>query len=287
MESLFYFLYNLNRSNFIRQCANLWNVKHRFFEHISRFQDHYLQILDSMPVEVCKFVRAKNTNQFKGTAAYGKWFGQTFFGFRLHLKITDIGVIRNFILAPANEHDVRYIEPLLADDSDGWTLGETGIFITKTGVVLFGTSVILMIGLYIIVQRTKLGRAMRSVAEDKQTAALMGMDVDRTIALTFLLGSALGGAGGVMLGFHNTVMRFNTGFIPGLKAFTAAVLGGIGNVPGAMVGSLVLGVAEALGPSLLGFPTEYKDVIAFTMLVLLLIFRPTGILGEVLSEKKA
>jgi len=179
----------------------------------------------------------------------------------------------------------NYSKPPIIDG--GWTLGETGIFLSKTGVVLFSTSVLLMFGLFAIVQRTKLGRAMRAVAEDKDTAALMGMDVDRTIALTFLLGSALGGAGGVMLGFHNTVMRFNTGFIPGLKAFTAAVLGGIGNVPGAMVGSLVLGIAEALGPSLLGFPTEYKDVIAFTLLVLLLIFRPTGILGEVLSEKKA
>jgi branched-chain amino acid transport system permease protein len=82
-------------------------------------------------------------------------------------------------------------------------------------------------------------------------------------------------------------MRFNTGFIPGLKAFTAAVLGGIGNLPGAMLGSLLLGVLEALGPSALGVPTEYKDVIAFSVLVLVLIFRPTGLLGEVLSEKKA
>jgi hypothetical protein len=115
-----------DRCNFTRQCANLWNIKHQFFEHISRFQDHYLQILDSMPVEVCKFIRAKKTNQFKGTAAYGRWFGQTFFGYRLHLKITDIGVIRNFILAPANEHDVRYSEPLLSDDCGGWTLGDKG-----------------------------------------------------------------------------------------------------------------------------------------------------------------
>ncbi len=115
-----------DRSNFSRQCANLWDVKQQFFEYISRFQDHYLQILDSMPIEVCKFVRAKKTGQFKGSAAYGKWFGRTFFGYRLHLKITDIGVIRNFILAPANEHDVRYTEPLLADDRGGWALGDKG-----------------------------------------------------------------------------------------------------------------------------------------------------------------
>ena len=107
------------------------------------------------------------------------------------------------------------------------------------------------------------------------------------IVFTFILGSALAGAGGVMLGLHNTVIRFNSGFIPGLKAFTAAVLGGIGNIPGAMVGSLLLGIMEALGPSALGLPTEYKDVIAFSILVLVLIFRPTGLLGEVLSNKKA
>ncbi len=115
-----------DRSNFVRQCANLWDVKQHFFEYLSRFQDHYLQILDSMPIEVCKFVRARTTKQFKPTAAYGKWFGRTFFGYRLHLKITDVGMIRNFILAPANEHDIRYSQHLLADDRGGWTLADKG-----------------------------------------------------------------------------------------------------------------------------------------------------------------
>jgi branched-chain amino acid transport system permease protein len=169
----------------------------------------------------------------------------------------------------------------------GFKVGDTGIFISYTGAFIFVTAIILMVGLYLIVQRTKLGRAMRAVAEDKEIASLMGIDVDRVIMLTFALGSALAGAGGVMLGFHNTVIRFNTGFIPGLKAFTAAVLGGIGNVRGAMVGAVTLGILEALGPSALGLPTEYKDVIAFSVLVLVLIFRPTGLLGEVLTEEKA
>jgi IS5 family transposase len=97
-----------------------------FFEYLSGFQDHYLQILDSMPIEVCKFVRAKSSQQFKDSAAYGKWFGQTFFGYRLHLKITDIGIIRKFILAPANEHDIRYVEPLIAQDRGGWVLADKG-----------------------------------------------------------------------------------------------------------------------------------------------------------------
>ena len=161
------------------------------------------------------------------------------------------------------------------------------VFVPYTGIIIFTVSVVLMLALYLIVQRSKLGRAMRAVAEDKSTAALMGINVDQVIVFTFILGSALAGAGGVLLGFHNTVVKFNSGFIPGLKAFTAAVLGVIGNIPGAMVGALLLGLIEALGPSALGIPTEYKDIIAFSVLVLILIFRPSGLLGEVLSEKKA
>ena len=188
--------------------------------------------------------------------------------------------LRIFGVTPHN-----YQKPPLI--SGGWKLCETGIFVTRTGVFIFILSILMMIGLSIIVRRTQIGRAMRAVAEDKEIASLMGIDVDKIIAFTFALGSALAGAGGVLYGFHNTVMRFNTGFLPGLKAFTAAVLGGIGNIPGAMFGSLLLGMLEALGPSALGLPTEYKDVIAFSVLVLVLIFRPTGLLGEVLTEKKA
>ncbi len=168
-----------------------------------------------------------------------------------------------------------------------WKIGDSGIAITYTGIFIFVVSIVLMLGLRIIINRTKLGRAMRSVAEDKTISTLMGVNVDQVIVFTFVLGAALAGAGGVMFGLHNTIMRFNTGFIPGLKAFTAAVLGGIGNVTGAMFGALLLGLLEAFGPSALGMPTEYKDVIAFSVLVLVLIFRPSGIIGEVLSEKKA
>jgi hypothetical protein len=115
-----------DRSNFVQQCANMWHVKQRFLEFLSRPEDHYLQILDSVPIEVCKFVRSRTTKQFKATAAYAKWFGQTFFGYRLHLKITDIGLIRHFILVPANEHDITYAESLLAFDYTGWVLGDKG-----------------------------------------------------------------------------------------------------------------------------------------------------------------
>jgi branched-chain amino acid transport system permease protein len=144
-----------------------------------------------------------------------------------------------------------------------------------------------MAGLYILVQRTKMGKAMRAVAEDKEIAALMGIDVDSVISSTFAISGALAGAAGVMWGLHMGIIYHFVGFIPGLKAFTAAVLGGIGNIPGAMLGGIALGVMEALGPPALGMPFQLKDVLAFSILVLALIFRPTGLLGEVLSEKKA
>ena len=148
-------------------------------------------------------------------------------------------------------------------------------------------SILLMALLYTFVQRSKTGRAMRSVAEDKDTAALMGVDVDQVIVVTFAIGALLAGAAGVMMGFHNLSFDFRTGFIPGLKAFTAAVLGGIGNIPGAMFGGFFLGLVEALGPTMLGIPAEYKDVIAFGLLVLVLIFRPTGIFGECLRKRRS
>ncbi|GAP63664.1 branched-chain amino acid transport system permease protein [Ardenticatena maritima] len=178
-----------------------------------------------------------------------------------------------------------YVKPSVIEG--GFRLGESGIFVPRTGVLIFVTSILLMIGLYLLVQYTKLGKAMRAVAEDKDTAALMGIDVDRVIVQTFMLGSLLAGAAGVMLGFHNSQVNAFIGFIPGIKAFTAAVLGGIGNIPGAMFGGFFLGLAESLGPTALGIPSQYKDVIAFSLLVLVLIFRPTGLLGEVLSEKRA
>jgi branched-chain amino acid transport system permease protein len=171
--------------------------------------------------------------------------------------------------------------------SSGLSIGDSGVFIPYTGLFIFFSSILLMLMLYLIVRRSKMGRAMRSVAESKEVSALMGVNVDKVIVFTFALGSVLAGAAGVMLGLHNTAMRFNSGFFPGIKAFTAAVIGGIGNLPGALLGAFSLGMLEGLGPSALGLPAEYKDVIAFSVLILVLIFRPTGILGEVLSEGKA
>lgn len=161
------------------------------------------------------------------------------------------------------------------------SMGEVTITYLRLFMIVF--SILLMMGLYVFVQRTRIGKAMRAVAADKDTAALMGIDVNRIISITFLLGGGLAGAAGVMVGLYYTQLRHMMGFVPGIKAFTAAVLGGIGNVPGAMVGGFVLGIAETMGAQIIS--NDWKDVIAFGLLVLILIFRPRGLLGEVVAEK--
>ncbi len=152
--------------------------------------------------------------------------------------------------------------------------------------LVFALSLALMIALWLYVHRTKSGKAMRAVAEDRNTAALMGVNVDRVIVTTFILGGLLAGAGGVLYALYNQQVSPFIGFLPGIKAFTAAVLGGIGNIPGAMFGGLFLGVVETVAPSMLGLSSQLKDVIAFGLLVMVLIFRPQGIFGEVLSSKR-
>ncbi len=168
-----------------------------------------------------------------------------------------------------------------------------GLDFLKTRVVVMAISILMLIGLYLFVMRTRTGKAIRAVAENKDVAALMGIDVDRTIATTFAIGAAMAGAAAVLWGLVFQQVHFFMGFVPGIKAFTAAVLGGIGSIPGAALGGLFLGVIEAVGPPLflegLGVPGAHqlKDVTAFTLLVLVLIFRPQGILGERLAETKA
>lgn len=168
-----------------------------------------------------------------------------------------------------------------------------GVGILKVQVVVAIAAGIMMAILYSIVMYTKIGKAMRAVSENKDTAALMGVDVNRIIVTTFAIGAAMAGAAGVLFSLVYRQIDFFMGFTPGIKAFTSAVLGGIGNIPGAMIGGLVLGVFESVGPSLflegLGItrPYQLKDAIAYTMLVMILLFRPQGILGERLSKAKA
>lgn len=152
--------------------------------------------------------------------------------------------------------------------------------------LVFSLAVGFMLALWFFVQRTRTGRAMRAVAEDKATASLMGVDVDRVIVTTFILGAAMAGAAGVLFALYNQQVSPFIGFIPGIKAFTAAVLGGIGSIPGAMFGGLFLGVIETVAPGLLGLSSQLKDVIAFAMLVLVLVFRPSGLFGDSKTQKK-
>jgi len=172
-----------------------------------------------------------------------------------------------------------------------WTFGS--IQIQKTDAVVIVAAFIMMLILYSIVQYTKTGKAMRSVSEDKEVAALMGINVDRVIVFTFALGGGSAGVAGILYALLFRQVHFFMGFIPGIKAFTAAVLGGIGNVPGAWLGGTLLGLIESLGPNLflsgLGVPAanQLKDAIAFMILVFILIFRPTGLLGERLTQAKA
>jgi branched-chain amino acid transport system permease protein len=149
---------------------------------------------------------------------------------------------------------------------------------------IVATCLILMGGLTFFVRRTKLGKAMRAVSQDAETAELMGIPTNLIVAVTFFLGAGLGGAAGVLNGLYYGSIKYNMGFLPGLKAFTAAVLGGIGSIPGAMVGGFLLGVLESLGAGFLP-EAEWKDVFAFVVLILVLIFRPSGLFGENVSEK--
>jgi branched-chain amino acid transport system permease protein len=158
------------------------------------------------------------------------------------------------------------------------------LVIPVKSLLVIVTAILTLVGLHFFVNRTKMGMAIRAVAQDPDTASLMGVAVHRVIALTFFVGGALGGLAGVLFGIHYSLVNPYSGFVPGMKAFTAAVLGGIGNIPGAMVGGMLLGLLEAFAGA---FGAEYKDVVAFLVLILILIFRPKGLLGESVRESKA
>jgi branched-chain amino acid transport system permease protein len=158
-----------------------------------------------------------------------------------------------------------------------------GLEIPLMRIVVVLASVVMMAILYFFVQRTTIGTAIRATAIDQGAARLMGIDVNRVIRLVFLIGPALGGAAGLLVGLYYGQVNFTMGWLYGMKAFTAAILGGIGNIPGAMVGGLLLGVIEALGAAYLS--TAWKDAISFFVLILILIVRPTGLLGERVADK--
>lgn len=150
--------------------------------------------------------------------------------------------------------------------------------ITPIQIAIISSSVFLMAGLHLFVQKTRLGMAMRAVAQDKVMASLCGIPIDKIIAVTFIIGSLLAAIAGVMVSIYYGVTHFTIGYIAGIKAFTAAVLGGIGSIPGAMLGGILLGLTESLGAAYIS--SEFKDGFAFIILIFILIFRPTGLLGR-------
>jgi branched-chain amino acid transport system permease protein len=168
---------------------------------------------------------------------------------------------------------------------------EIAIALQTKAAVTMVVAILMLVGLNYLVNATKLGKAIRAVAQDQRTASLMGINVNAIIALTFFIGGALGGAAGVVFAFKVTRIDPFVGFFPGLKAFTAAVLGGIGNITGAMLGGIILGLLEAFSATYLSFFTngafgaEYKDIFAFGILIAILIFKPSGLLGQTVTQK--
>lgn len=163
------------------------------------------------------------------------------------------------------------------------TLQVFGLYLPWMRVIIVLGSLIMMVSLYLFIQKTRIGTAIRAAAIDQGAARLMGINVNSVILLVFLIGPALGGAAGLMIGLYYGQINFTMGWIYGMKAFTAAIIGGIGNIPGAMLGGLLLGVIEALGAAYISI--AWKDAIAFLVLILILMFRPTGLLGERVADK--
>ena len=204
---------------------------------------------------------------------------------RLVPLISAIGMsifLQNYIQLAQGSRDLA-MQPLL---SGGWRFGASGgfqIYLSYMQLVIAATTVVVMALLSWFIHATPLGRASRAVAEDRRMANLLGINTDRVISMTFVIGAALAAVAGLLVGLYYGVVNAYIGFIAGLKAFTAAVLGGIGSIPGAMLGGVILGVTESFTSAYLS--TEYKDVVAFSLLILVLLFRPTGLMGRPEVEK--
>ena len=209
--------------------------------------------------------------------------------FRLAPLITAIGmsiVLQNFVQVTQGAR----VKPLAPQIQGGITLmsgssenGTINAQLSYMQIIIIVTTVVLMIGFTLLINRTPLGRSQRACEQDSKMAALLGVNVDRTISLTFLMGAALAAVAGFMFLLLYGVIDFYIGFVAGVKAFTAAVLGGIGSLPGAMLGGLLIGLIEVFWSAY--FSVEYKDVAAFSILVIVLIFMPSGLLGKPEVEK--
>ena len=195
--------------------------------------------------------------------------------------ITTIGVsyvLFNIVLLTVGADSKNYPNPMPPIQ---FAIGDAVLRLRE--ILIWVISLVLMLGLHVFVQRSRMGKAMRATAQDPEAARMMGVEVDRVIIIAFFLGSALAGAGGLIFGLYYNFTSFIIGFTAGLRAFTAAVLGGIGNVPGAMLGGVIIGLIEAMGGQFIA--TAWTDVIIFSILVLVLVFRPSGLLGRVAPNK--
>ena len=195
--------------------------------------------------------------------------------------ITTIGlsyILFNVVLLGAGADTKNYANPL---PSMRWEIGEAVLRLRE--ILVWGVSLVLMLALHLFVRHTKMGKAMQATAQDAEAARMMGVDVDRVVAIAFFVGSALAGAAGLIFGLYYNYTSFIIGYTAGLRAFTAAVLGGIGNIPGAMLGGLLIGLIESLGGQFLA--VRWTDVIIFSILILVLVFRPTGLLGRAAPSK--
>jgi branched-chain amino acid transport system permease protein len=204
---------------------------------------------------------------------------------RLVPLISAIGMsifLQNYVMIGQGARDVS-MRPLI---TGGWRFGMEGgfqVYLSYMQVIIAVVTVIFMTLLTLFISRSRLGRACRACSQDREMANLLGIDTDRVIAMTFVLGAALAAVAGVLVGLYYGLINPFIGFVAGIKAFTAAVLGGIGSIPGAMLGGILLGLTESFTSAYLS--TEYKDVVAFSILVLVLLFRPTGLLGQPDLEK--
>ncbi len=205
--------------------------------------------------------------------------------FRLAPLISAIGMsifLQNYVQLVQGAR-VKPLQPVITGGLVLMRRGDFDVSLSYIQIVIVVLTVALMAGFSLLIARTPLGRAQRACEQDLTMAALLGIDVDRTISLTFVLGAALAAVAGVMVSLYYGVVDFYIGFQAGLKAFAAAVLGGIGSLPGAMLGGLLIGLVEAFWSAY--FTIEYKDIATFSILILVLIFRPTGLLGRPEVEK--